>query len=188
MAAIQIITNNHPTLRKTAELVESFTPEIEALVTDLLDTLEETKDLGVGLSANQIDQLHRVFVAKIAEKEEDITHTQPTVFINPELVSVSDQTTLATDPDRQQLEGCLSLPNIYAFVERPLYVTLHYHTPDTLKDGSAPIEQKFSDYNAVVVQHELDHLNGILFTDHALEQGQKIYEIIEGKEPRMITL
>lgn len=188
MAIIPIITNNHPTLRKIVEPVTSLTPEIEELIIDLLTTLDDTKELGVGLSANQINRMHRVFVAKIADREEDITHTPPTVFINPELVSVSDETTLATDPDKQQLEGCLSLPNIYAFVERPLHVTVQYHTPDTLRNSKTPIEQAFSDYNAVVVQHELDHLNGILFTDHALEQGQKIYEIIEGKEPKVIML
>lgn len=188
MAVTKIITNAHPTLRQAAEPITAFNKEIESLIADLLDTLEDTKDLGVGLSANQIDRLYRVFVAKIAENEDDITNTAPTIFINPELVSASEETTLSTDPDRQQLEGCLSLPNIYGFVERPLHVIFRFHTPETFKNGDSPIEQPLSDYNAVVVQHELDHLNGILFTDHALEQGQKIYEIIEGKEPKVIKI
>lgn len=184
----EILTRNATALREVSSAVDALDQVTENLILDLLDTLRSTKDLGVGLSANQIGVTRRVFVAKIAENEAALAHVEPTVFINPKIKWQSEETTLSTDPERNFLEGCLSLPNIYAFVERPLHVEIAYHTPNTLREGQSPLTGRFSDYNAVVVQHEIDHLNGILFTDHAIQQEQKIYEIIEGKDPRVITL
>lgn len=184
----EILTRNASALREISSAVDAVGQETEQLISDLLDTLKSTNELGVGLSANQIGVTQRVFVAKIAENEAALAQMEPTVFINPEITWQSEETTLSTDPERNFLEGCLSLPNIYAFVERPLHIEITYHTLDTMKEGQPAVTEHLSDYNAVVVQHEIDHLNGILFTDHAIQQDQKIYEIIDGKDPRVITL
>lgn len=135
MAVRTIITKTHPTLRKIAEPVGTWNNHIESLATDLLETLEHTGDAGVGLSANQIDALSRMFVARIFPdgKVSSKNLPKPQVFINPEIIDQAKQTNMADDPEKNYLEGCLSLPDIYAFVERPCTITLTYHTHETLK-------------------------------------------------------
>lgn len=190
MSVKKIVTHTHPTLRKIAEPVKEINDNINSLIKDLLDTLDGTGDLGVGLSANQIDQPVRVFVARIYPDGESSAENKitPRHFINPEIVFVSEETNLTVDPNKQFLEGCLSLPNIYGFVERPLTVTMRYHTTETLSDNKPMLEEIFDKDNSIVMQHELDHLNGILFTDHVREQGHPIYEINEDGEPRKLEL
>lgn len=189
MAVKTIITNNHPTLR-VASLPVSDKKDLAGLVTDLIDTLDAAGDIGIGLSANQIDTTLRIFVARIYKDGTSTTqeHPAPTVFINPEIVTASELTTLQDDPERTMLEGCLSLPNVYAFVERAHQVTVRFHTLETFEQDTEPLVMDFKKDNAVVVQHEIDHLDGILFTDRALHQGQKIYEIKEGTEPRILEI
>jgi peptide deformylase len=190
MAVKRIVTNNHPTLRTVSTPVERFEQSLEALIQDLLETLDHAGEVGVGLSANQIDTTSRVFVARIYPDGDSSAKKQPrpTVFINPQITKSSTETTITDDPERTLLEGCLSLPNIYAFVERPNQVTLTFHTVESFKKAAEPITKVFAKDNAVVVQHEIDHLDGILFTDRALAQGQKIYEIKEGKQPRILEI
>ncbi|MCA9390149.1 peptide deformylase [candidate division WWE3 bacterium] len=190
MAVKKIVTGNHPTLRVTSEKISAVDDSIKSLLQDLIETLDGTGDKGVGLSANQIDEKKRIFVARIYENNEvSETYTPaPRHFINPEVIDVSSESNLIVDPERKMLEGCLSLPNIYAFVERPHEVTIRFHTMETLESGQDPLEERFIHDNAIVVQHELDHLNGILFTDHAIQQGQTIYEITDDDEPRVIEI
>ena len=192
MAVQKIVTNTHSTLRKKAKPVESVNQEIKDLLQDLLDTLDSKGDLGVGLSANQIDREWRMFVARIYpdgnSDPTDRPQVAPRHFINPEITARSKETNTSVDPEKRYLEGCLSLPDIYGFVERPLTVTVRFHTIETLENNEDQVEEEFTLDNSIVMQHEHDHLEGVLFTDHAMAQGHPLYEIKDGEEPRKIEI
>lgn len=136
-------------LRKPSEPVTTVTSEIRTLADDMLATMYDAP--GIGLAAVQIGVMKRVVVIDLAKQEEDKT---PMVFLNPEVTAASDELNVHE-------EGCLSIPEYYAEVERPERVTVRYlgldgksHTLDA--DGLL----------ATCLQHEIDHLNGILFIDY----------------------
>lgn len=133
------------------------------LVADLLDTVRaQTDPEGVGLSAVQIGVHKRVFVVKLDGKFAE--------FVNPEIISHSPE---RTEPFKKApLEGCLSVPGYYAFIDRWPEVELKWQGL-----AGQNYQQKFTGKEAVFIQHEYDHLNGVLFTQRALEQGQKIYQV-----------
>lgn len=136
-------------LRKPSEPVTTVTSEIRTLADDMLATMYDAP--GIGLAAVQIGVMKRVVVIDLAKPEEEKT---PMVFLNPEVTAASDELNVHE-------EGCLSIPEYYAEVERPERVTVRYlgldgksHTLDA--DGLL----------ATCLQHEIDHLNGILFIDY----------------------
>lgn len=170
MSKLQIIKVPHPTLRKKSveiKLGETHSPsELRKLVLDLEDTLEKTtKPKGVGLAAPQIDQLWRVFTTKV---EELFT------MINPVIIDHSSDQTLGPDKKEPILEGCLSIPRIYGPVPRWQWVEMEYQALDG--DKLVRKSKRFDDYNARVVQHELDHLDGVLFIDHSLRLDLPVYQ------------
>lgn len=189
MAIQKIITGNHPVLRQKSEKLTS-SDDCKSHLIDLLDTLASVGDLGVGLSANQIAVSKQIFIARIypGNEAKETLQPEPRHFVNPEILWTSEETNIIVDPEKRMLEGCLSLPNIYAFVERPYRVKIRFHTVETLNQNNQPLEEEFVHDNAVVVLHEIDHLNGILFTDRAITQESKIYEIANGQEPRIIEI
>ncbi|GJE53947.1 MULTISPECIES: peptide deformylase [Methylobacterium] len=138
-----------PVLRQTSEPVSAITPEIEALAKDMLDTMYDAP--GVGLAAIQIGVAKRV-VTIDTNKEEDAR--DPTVFINPEIVWSSEELRIYD-------EGCLSIPEYYGEVERPDRVRVRYMD---LKGDT--VEKEADGLLATCLQHEIDHLNGVLFIDH----------------------
>lgn len=137
-------------------------------------TLDNQKDPeGVGLSAPQVELDMAIFIVKHPQKKK--LHT----FINPKILEVKDipkKKSQEEDEENMNLEGCLSIPDIWAPVQRFDIVQLEY----TELDGSKK-QATFEGFMSVVVQHELDHLDGILFTQRALEQGQPIYKEVNGK-------
>ena len=136
-------------LRRVSEPVGPITPEIRTLVADMFETMYDAP--GVGLAAIQVGVAKRV-VTIDASKEEGVR--QPRVFIDPEV-------TWASEEKRVYDEGCLSIPEYYAEVERPDRIRVKF------RDGDGNEQELEADgLLATCIQHEIDHLNGVLFIDH----------------------
>lgn len=149
-----------------AQTVTVFDPRLEALISEMKTTLLETKNpKGVGLAAPQIGVPLRVFITR--PKEE----SKIRVFINPEIIKRSDDQTDGVPGRENKLEGCLSIPKIWGKVKRAKKLTLRYQDERGLSH-----EESFSGFLATIIQHETDHINGILFTQRVLEQKSKMYE------------
>ncbi len=142
-----ILTYGHPILRQAARAVGDITGDLQRLIDDMVETMYAAP--GVGLAANQVGSPHRVFVANPSE---DHDPAQLLVLINPELVE-SDGEIIAE-------EGCLSIPDFREEVRRARRVLVR-----GLDRNQRPIEVEGEDLLARIVQHELDHLNGVLFVD-----------------------
>jgi peptide deformylase len=136
-------------LRAVSEPVAEITDEIRRLADDMLETMYDAP--GVGLAAIQIGVPKRVITMDVSKSE---TERQPMVLINPEILWTSEE-------KRAYEEGCLSIPEYYEEVERPDRVRFRY----TNLQGET-VEQEADGLMATCVQHEIDHLNGVLFIDH----------------------
>ncbi len=136
-------------LRLVSEPVKAITDEIRQLADDMLETMYDAP--GVGLAAIQIGVPLRVVTMDVSKTEGE---REPLVLINPEIVWASEE-------KRVYEEGCLSIPEYYEEVERPDRVRFRYMN---LKGET--VEQEADDLMATCVQHEIDHLNGVLFIDH----------------------
>ena len=145
-----ILIHPDPRLKKLAEPVARITPEIEALASDMLATMYDAP--GIGLAAPQIGVLQRIFVMD-ANRDPEVER-QPMVLINPEVTWESEEKNIHE-------EGCLSIPDQYAEVTRPSQVKMRWLG----LDGKTH-EQEFDGLWATCAQHELDHLNGVLFIDY----------------------
>jgi peptide deformylase len=150
MGTLPIIKLPDPILREKSLPVEMIDAEVRAFANDMLETMYAAP--GVGLAAPQVGVLRRIIVADTVRDEE--TPKSPIILINPEIVSVGDDL-------RVYEEGCLSIPEMYAEVERPTLVCVRY-----VNIEGEQREEEFQDLLATVVQHEIDHLNGVLFIDH----------------------
>lgn len=151
MAKLAIRIFGDPVLRTRAREVETFDDALSRLADDLLETLRAAS--GVGLAANQVGVLKRVFVW-----EHEDEHG---ALVNPEVVEISAETEVAD-------EGCLSFPGLFYPTVRPLRVRLRAHDP-----RREPIEREGTGFRARIFLHELDHLNGILFIDHLALHDRK---------------
>lgn len=174
MKTAKIVIAPHPALRQVARPVEQVDAKITNLVKTLTATLAATDNPpGVGLAAVQIASNWRIFATQL----ESARSEEPTrrAFINPRISDRSAKLTLGINPREPDLEGCLSIPHLYGPVWRSEWVTLEYQLLEG--DGLSPWHSEtFFDFPARVVQHELDHLDGILFTDHVLRQGDALYQ------------
>ena len=161
---LKIIQHPHLVLRKKAKPVKKITPTIVQFSQDLLKTLVPQKDkpIGRGLAANQLNQLYRIFVIKMPGKHE--------VCLNPKVLKSSKKTLSSLPEDKRFLEGCLSIPGYYGFVNRPLKIKVKYQTPS----GSTKTKTLTPPHSSYFL-HELDHLNGVLFIDHIKKTQQQLY-------------
>lgn len=150
MPILPIITLPDPVLRKKSAPVETVDDEVCGFANSMLETMYAAP--GIGLAAVQLGVLRRVIVMDTI-KGEDIPRN-PIVLINPEILS-------SGDTPRVHEEGCLSIPLMYAEVERPALVRVRYVDMEGKQR-----ERDFADLQATVVQHEIDHLEGVLFIDH----------------------
>lgn len=146
MAVRTVLTFPDERLRTVATPVEEVNEEIRTLVDDMFDTMKDEK--GIGLAASQIDVHLRVVVMDVSDEQDE-----PRVFINPEITKM-DGTTISE-------EGCLSVPNNYAKVERAEKVTVK-----ALDRDGKPFELEADGLLAICIQHELDHLKGKLLVDY----------------------
>ncbi|MFZ1088420.1 MAG: peptide deformylase [Xanthobacteraceae bacterium] len=149
MAVREILILPDKRLRKVSEPVKKIDAGIRKLVDDMLETMYDAP--GIGLAAIQIGTSKRVVTMDLAKKEEP---KNPQVFINPEIVWSSDEKAVYE-------EGCLSIPEIYSDVERPAQVKVKY-----LDLEGELHEIEANGLLSTCLQHEVDHLNGILFIDH----------------------
>jgi peptide deformylase len=138
-----------PRLRLKSEPIAEVTEEIRALARDMLDTMYDAP--GIGLAAIQIGVPKRLVVVDTSKSDEE---RKPLVLVNPEIASASEE-------KRIYEEGCLSIPEYYEEVERPARVLVRYQT----LDGES-VEMDADGVLATCVQHEIDHLNGVLFIDY----------------------
>ena len=156
MAVLEILEVPHPGLRAVAKPVGSVDDSVRKIVADMFDTMYAAR--GIGLAATQVAIEQRIVVIDlqetVGEGEEAKAVRTPLVYINPELISVSEETNLYS-------EGCLSIPEQYAEVERPAQCRARW-----LDEQGEPQEGDFDGLLATALQHEIDHLNGVLFIDH----------------------
>ena len=158
MALLPIIVAPDPRLKKVSKPVEKVDEEIGRLMDEMLETMYDAP--GIGLAAPQVDVLKRVIVVDVADRDED---PQPLQLANPELTWVSDE-------DATYEEGCLSLPEHYAEVARPAAIKLRY------LDRQNEIRELEADgLLATCLQHEIDHLDGILFIDRISRLKRNMY-------------
>jgi len=154
MAIREIITVPHETLRSKARKVSSFGQELQTLIDDMVETMRAAP--GVGLAAPQVNVPLRVIVVEFAESEEDEEVTPELyVCVNPKITITSSEEVVGT-------EGCLSIPGILGDVSRPTEVIVK-----GLNRHGQPMKLKVSGWLARIFQHEVDHLNGVLFVDLA---------------------
>jgi peptide deformylase len=149
MALREILIVPDPRLKQVSKPVETVDDELRALMDDMLETMYAAP--GIGLAAIQIGVPKRVIVMDIAGKDEP---KAPRYFVNPEILWASDETA-------PYEEGCLSVPEIYDEVDRPARVKLRY-----LNYQGETVEEDADGLFAVCIQHEMDHLDGVLFIDH----------------------
>lgn len=153
MAIKPIITIPDPILKQVSKPVEMVNDEIRALIKDMLDSMYEAK--GIGLAAIQIGVPLRILVMDLVwGKEEAGDARLPRVFINPEILEKTEETT-------PYEEGCLSVPEFYEEIQRPSRVQIKYLN----EEGKEVIEWAEGMF-ATCIQHEMDHLNGVLFIDY----------------------
>lgn len=138
-----------PILRQVSKPIETIDSEVKKLADDMLETMYDAP--GIGLAAIQIGVARRMLVLDVSKEGED---KKPLVFINPEVVSASDTRSVYE-------EGCLSIPDYYAEVERPAVITVKHLD----RDGKEQLTEA-DGLLATCLQHEIDHLNGVLFIDH----------------------
>lgn len=162
-------------LSHPAKPVVSFDRNLASLIRDMKAALRAARNpKGVGLAAPQIGVPLRIFVTRPTEKH-DIR-----VFINPEILHTDHAVPAVAEEKKSRLEGCLSIPAIWGNVHRAPKLTLKYQD----ETGKEHVEE-ISGFLATIVQHETDHVNGILFTQRALEQKNKLYQTTKdekGKE------
>jgi peptide deformylase len=161
----EIILVPHPTLREKAKPIDHVDKKLIQLVKDLEETLKKKRNpSGVGLAAPQINTLKRVFSLNVKKL---------TTYINPKIVKTSQKMTLGEDKKEPLIEGCLSIPDIYGPVWRWQWIEAEFQI---LENGKLIDKKKrLEDLEARVFQHEFDHLNGILFTDHSLKYELPVY-------------
>ena len=137
-------------LRQVAEPVDAFDDDLKNTVADMFETMYEAP--GIGLAGPQIGYMKRVVVIDLADEENP--DSGKIAMVNPEIVAMSDETAVSE-------EGCLSIPELYYEVERPAEVTVRYHTPE-----GQEVTREAKGRLAVCMQHEIDHLDGVLYIDY----------------------
>ena len=151
MATLPIRSFGDPVLRERAREVEEVTDLHRKLAKDMIETMRQAP--GVGLAGNQVGVLHRIFVWEVEDEHG--------AFINPVITERSDETFVDE-------EGCLSMPGLVYPVERAVRVTV-----EAIDENGEPVRIEAEDFQARVFQHEIDHLDGVLFIDRLTEDLRK---------------
>ncbi len=159
MAIREIITVPDQVLRNKARKVSSYGEELQSLIDDMVETMRAAP--GVGLAAPQVNVPLRVIVVEFNENEDEESPIKLHVVVNPKITRFSSDNEIGT-------EGCLSIPGIVGDVERPINVTVK-----GFNRRGQPLKIKASGWLARIFQHEVDHLDGVLFVDRA----DKVWQI-----------
>ncbi|MBI1340196.1 peptide deformylase [bacterium] len=169
MAIRRILTVPDPVLKQVSKPVAEVTDETRALMDDMLETMYDAP--GIGLAAVQVGVPLRIIVMDLAREDEP---KAPRFFVNPEILERIEET-------QPYEEGCLSVPDFYETVERPSRVRLRY-----LNYSGEPVEEWAEGLYAVCIQHEMDHLEGVLFIDH-LSRLKRNYAIDKVKKAKRLA-
>lgn len=153
MPVLPIVTVPDPVLRRKAHKVTEFDKEFQTLVDNMIDTLRDAP--GVGLAAPQVGISKQLIVVEYGDDDDDSVPKKLFVAVNPEIVQTSESMV-------DGIEGCLSVPDLIGNVQRYESVVVK-----CLNRYGKPVKYKASDWLARIFQHEIDHLNGIIFTDRA---------------------
>ncbi len=169
MALLPIIVAPDPRLKVKAKPVAKVDDRIRKLLDDMVETMHAAP--GIGLAAPQVGETLRILVIDLAKDDEP---SKPMKFVNPEIV-------WASDDQKPWEEGCLSLPDQFAEVERPSEVKVRY-----LDETGAKQELHATGLMAVCLQHEMDHLEGVLFVDHisALRRNMILRKLVKTKKQK----
>jgi peptide deformylase len=165
MTARDIIVIPHPTLRLKAEVVSDFGPETQQLIDDMIETLHE--ETGAGLAAPQINVSQQVILVEYGSEEDEAIPPTLYVAVNPHISHFSKETVSGA-------EGCLSVPRMMGEVERAQEIVVEGQD----RHGK-PLKMKLRGWVARIFQHEIDHLNGILYTDRTIN----VWETDENYNP-----
>ena len=159
MAILEILTYPHKFLRKTTQPVETVDDDIQKIIEDMAETMYDAP--GTGLAATQVGIDKRIIIYDVAPMDEK---PQLQVLINPEILEMEGSTV-------SENEGCLSVPDYRADVKRAAFVKAK-----GLDRNGNPVTIETDDFLAVVLQHEIDHLNGILFIDRISSLKRELYK------------
>jgi peptide deformylase len=171
---ILIFPQNEDTLRKQSEPVPKFNCNVSRLINDLKETLNAHQE-GIGLAAPQINIHRRVVIVCLGNDVEGEWHAgAPVALVNPQIVVKADE--------RKDFDGCLSFPDLYGETVRP-----HFLRVIGLDETGKPFDWVFEGFNAVLVHHEIDHLDGVLFTDR-IETIEDLYQISVDEEGQVIRV
>ena len=169
----KIVEVHDPSLRKRSVAVKKIDKKIQSLVEDMKETLVAQNDPeGVGLAAPQVGKNIRLFIIDYEGFKRAI--------INPEVLEEKNAKTKKRS--NKILEGCLSLPHFYGPLKRNPWIKIKY-----LDISGQEVIEEFSGFHAQIIQHEIDHLNGVLFIDRILEQKAPLYKF-EGEEWEEVEL
>lgn len=156
MAILEIVKVPEPVLRRKANRITNFDQDLQTLIENMVETMRQAP--GVGLAAPQVGISQRLIVVEYGQENEEGEETGPKklfVVINPEIVAASEEKV-------NGIEGCLSVPGLVGEVERHLHIIVRGQN----RFGK-PVKYKLSGWKARIFQHEIDHLNGVIFTDLA---------------------
>lgn len=167
---LKIITVPNPILNQVAKPVIRIDQKIKRLIKQMEETLINQKDPeGVGLAAPQVGVSLSLFIIK-PNKKKPIK-----VFINPKIIKTENpplpKTRKEKTKTRYKLEGCLSIPGIWGSIKRAKRIFLQYQN-----EKGEVRKEWFSSFEALIIQHEMDHLQGVLFTQQAIKQGMTLYQ------------
>ena len=171
---IVLYAENPEPLRKKCEPVRVVNRRAKKLIQDLKDTLGASPD-GIGLAAPQINMHKRVLVVRLAGGSNDEQEPgSPIALVNPEIIEAGNE--------KRDFDGCLSFPDLYAETVRP-----HYLRVSGLYEDGKSFERVFEGFDAVVVHHEIDHLDGVLFIDR-VEKFEDLYRVREDEHGRLVKV
>jgi len=179
MAAREIVLylENEAALRKESRPVGRITRRVKELVRDLKDTLNDHAN-GVGLAAPQIDAHSRVVVVRLGGGQDDEGNVRepdpPIALIDPQIVEAGDE--------KRDFDGCLSFPGLYGETVRP-----HRLRVAGLDEAGHPFDRLFEGFDAVVVHHEIDHLDGVLFIDR-VQNIEDLYRVREDENGDLLRV
>ena len=175
---LSIVHIPKPVLSTPAKRITSFDKKLQEIVADMTSTLLSARNpKGVGLAAPQVGLSLQLFIIHPSTKD------PISVFINPEIIHMEKNPPKADQPraGSEHLEGCLSIPNIWGDVKRAPALTLRYQDVQGKHH-----EETFTGFPAVIIQHEYDHIHGVLFTQRVLEQKNKLYQNAKDEQGKEI--
>jgi peptide deformylase len=172
--AILLYLENKAALRRKSKPVKGIGTSVRNLIRDLKDTLAESTD-GIGLAAPQIGVHRRVVLVRLGSRADPQHEPDPPIaLINPQIREAAEQ--------ERDFDGCLSFPGLYAETVRP-----HHLRVTSLDERGIPFDRVFEGFDAVVIHHEIDHLDGVLFIDR-VESLEDLYRVVADERGKLVRV